>query len=236
MAKIMELDGEISMHPYLTPLIKTFEQSADAINAKGMKAYMLNQFDFFGLKAPVWRKLTKEYFKKTLPPFKEVEQIVKESWHHPKREMQYVGIELLACYKKEWKRDTIKIIEYIITHKSWWESVDHAASDLTGPYFNLFPEQVERITGSWNRSSNIWLQRSSIMFQKAYKKETDKELLSKHILHLASSREFFIQKAIGWALREYAKTNPAWVNNFVAKNPLSPLSKREALKRMLKDG
>ena len=71
------------------------------------------------------------------------------------------------------------------------------------------------------------------MFQKAYKKETDKELLSKYILHVAASKEFFVQKAIGWALREYSKTNPNWVNMFVKKTPLSPLSKREALKRII---
>ena len=181
------------------------------------------------------RKLSKEYFKQSLPPFIDVEEIVKDCWQHPSSEMQSIAVELLACYKKEWKKDTIQIIEYILIHKSWWDSVDHAATDLTGPYFKLFPEQVEKVTGRWNRSSNIWLQRSSIMFQKAYKKETDKELLSKHILHLASSKEFFVQKAIGWALREYSKTNPGWVKSFVQKNSLSPLSKREALKRIVND-
>lgn len=220
------------MHSYLAPLIKSFEQNANTVNAEGMKAYMLNQFDYYGLKTPLRRKLSKEYFKQSLPPFTDAEEIVKDCWQHPSREMQYIAVELLACYKKEWKKDTIKIIEYIITHKSWWDSVDHAATDLTGPYFKLFPEQTEKITGKWNRSSNIWLQRSSIMFQKAYKKETDKELLSKHILHLASSKEFFVQKAIGWALREYSKTNSGWVTQFVKNNPLSPLSKREALKRI----
>ncbi len=222
------------MHFYLTPLIKSFEQNAEAVNAEGMKAYMLNQFDFYGLKAPVWRKLSKEYFKKLLPPFKEVEETVKECWQHPNREMQYVAVELLACYKKEWKKNTIQLIEYLITHKSWRDSVDHTATDLTGPYFKLFPEQIEKITDRWNRSSNIWLQRSSIMFQKAYKKETDKELLSKHIIHLAASKEFFIQKAIGWALREYSKTDAKWVKAFVKKASLSPLSEREALKKITK--
>lgn len=223
------------MHSYIAPLIKSFELNADAGNAEGMKAYMLNQFSFYGLKTPLRRKLSKEHFKKSLPPFKEVEEIVKQCWQHPNREMQYIAVELLACYKKKWKKDTIKIIEYIITHKSWWDSVDHAATDLTGPHFKLFPEQIEKITGRWNRSSNIWLQRSSIMFQKAYKKETDKELLSNHILHLAASKEFFVQKAIGWALREYSKTNPGWVKSFVQKASLSPLSKREALKRIMKE-
>ncbi len=222
------------MHSYLTPLIKSFEQHADAVNAKAMKAYMLNQFDFYGLKAPVWRKLSKEYFKKALPPFEEAEEIINDCWQHPKREMQYLGIELLACYHKQWKKETISIIEYILTHKSWWETVDHAATALTGPYFKKFPEQKTKVTTKWNKNSNMWLQRSSIMFQKFYKKETDTDLFSKHMLNLTHSKEFFIQKAIGWALREYSKTDAKWVQAFVKKASLSPLSEREALKRINK--
>lgn len=220
------------MHSYLIPLVKLFEQNANADNAKAMKAYMLNQFDFYGLKAPVWRKLSKEYFKSFLPPFEEVEEIIKDCWQHPKREMQYVGIELLARYYRQWTRETISIIEYMLTHKSWWEAVDHAATDLTGPYFKLFPDQKKKITSKWNKSNNMWLQRSSIMFQKMYKKETDTNLLSKLILAQAHSKEFFIQKAIGWALREYSKTDAKWVQAFVKKHSLSPLSEREALKRI----
>ncbi len=220
------------MHPYLLPLVHSFEQHANAANAKGMKAYMLNQFDFYGLKAPVWRKLSKAYFKQALPPFDEVEMIIQDCWQHPKRELQYVAIELLACYQKEWKKETIRMIEYMIIHKSWWETVDHAASSLTGTYFQKFPEQQQKITDKWNKSSNIWLQRSSLMFQKAYKEKTDTILLSKHILHLKASKEFFIQKAIGWALREYSKTNAKWVKAFVKKHSLSLNGEREALKRI----
>lgn len=222
------------MHSYLIPLVKSFEQHADTVNAKAMNAYMLNQFDFYGLKAPVWRKLSKEYFKKALPPFEEADEIIKDCWQHPKREMQYMGIELLACYRKQWKKETVNLIEYILTNKSWWETVDHAATALTGPYFKQFPEQKIKITDKWNKSTNMWLQRSSIMFQKFYKKETDTDLLVKHILYVKESKEFFIQKAIGWALREYSKTDAKWVQSFVKKHSLSPLSEREALKRISK--
>jgi 3-methyladenine DNA glycosylase AlkD len=101
MVRITVLVGKkVNMHSYLLPLIKSFEQYANAANAQSMKAYMLNQFEFYGLRAPVWRKLSKEYFKKSLPPFEEIEAIIKDCWQHPKREMQYVGIELLACYQK----------------------------------------------------------------------------------------------------------------------------------------
>ena len=123
-------------------------------------------------------------------------------------------------------------MEYCIVHKSWWDSVDHLAGYCLGPYFKLFPHQLPAVTDRWNESDNMWLQRSSIMFQKAYKKETDVALLKKYILHCKDSKEFFIRKAIGWALREYSKTDPDWVIKFVERHPLSPLSKREALKRI----
>ena len=222
------------MHIYLAPLIKELEQHANSTNAEWSKAYMLHQFDFWGVKAPVWRKLSKDHFKHGLPAFEEMEQIVQDCWKHPKRELKYVAIELLACYKKQWTKETIAIIEYSITQQSWWETVDHAATSLTGPYFKLFPDQMQKVTQKWNRSKNIWLQRSSLMFQKMYKDETDTVLLSKYILQLKSSNEFFVQKAIGWALREHSKTDPKWVQTFVKKASLSTLSEREALKKIVR--
>ena len=155
---------------------------------------------------------------------------MKEAWQLPEREWQYFALELLAHYKKQWRISTVKIIEYCIIHKSWWDTVDGIADVWAGEYFKLFPQQITSITGKWNQSENMWLQRCSLLFQKKYKGKTDTKLFSKYIKHLSSSKEFFIRKAIGWALREYAKTNPSWVKNFVESNELSPLSKREALK------
>lgn len=218
------------MHPYLQPLDKQLKEHANVLQAESAKAYFLHQFEFYGPKAQVWRKISKDYFKKELPPFSEIERIIKDCWQHPKREMQYLGIELLACFKEEWQKNTITIIEFILTHKSWWDTVDHAATELTGPYFKKFPSVLLSTTKKWNRSNNIWLQRSSIMFQKKYKEKTNTNLLSEYILHCAGSKEFFVQKAIGWALREYSKSDPNWVKQFVQKNSLSPLSEREALK------
>ncbi|MBS1655677.1 MAG: DNA alkylation repair protein, partial [Bacteroidetes bacterium] len=121
---------------------------------------------------------------------------------------------------------------YCITHKSWWDSVDQMASDCTGPFFLMYPELTKEVTGKWNRSNNIWLQRSSILFQKAYRVKTDTALLTKYILYCKGSDEFFVRKAIGWALREYSKTDPGWVVKFCKQNKLHPLSHREALKRI----
>jgi len=218
------------MHPYIKPLQEQFRLHADPEIAAGQAAYMRDQFAFMGIKTPLRRRLTITWYKQSLPLPQELPAIVKELWNLPEREFQYAAIELAAAMKKQWTVSLIRLAEYMITHKSWWDSVDAINTVITGPYFRQFPEQIPAVTGKWNASANIWLQRSSLMFQKAYKARTDTTLLSKYILHLASSEEFFIQKAIGWALREYAKVNPAWVKQFVQQHPLPALSKREALK------
>jgi len=112
------------------------------------------------------------------------------------------------------------------------ETVDVLNTEGCGPYFLKFPEEIAVITGRWNRSENIWLNRSSLLFQKTYKQHLDNKLLSEYILYLAGSSEFFIQKGIGWMLREYGKTNPNWVKEFTRKNKIAPLSNREALKNL----
>lgn len=221
------------MNNYLLPLEKILQQHADITRAAGAKAYLLNQFESYGIVMAERRKLCKDFIKRNpLPDIAEVENIVKQAWQLPEREWQYFAIELLAHYKKQWTPSTIKIMEYGITHKSWWDTVDAIADAWAGEYFKLFPQQMKAVTAAWNVSENIWLQRSSLMFQKKYKQQTDAVLLATYIQHLSQSKEFFIRKAIGWALREYAKTDPGWVKDFVEANELSPLSRREALKHL----
>jgi len=219
------------MHPYISQLKKTFEQYANAEKAAGAKAYMRNQFEYLGLTASIRQSISKTYIKTQMLEYKELEIVVKELWQMPEREYQYFAIDLVAAFKKQWTKDIITLIEYILINKSWWDTVD-ATSNLTGAYFTLFPGQKNPVTSRWNRSRNIWLQRSSILFQLKYKKDTDTDRLAKYIIFLASSKEFFVQKAIGWALREYSKTDAAWVIHFVKQNELAPLSQREALKRI----
>ncbi|MCX6208779.1 MAG: DNA alkylation repair protein [Bacteroidetes bacterium] len=218
---------------YVEDLYELFKFAANPELAKGAEAYMKNQFKFFGIYTNERRTLSNTYIKQVgLLTNKELVKIVKELYNQSEREFQYVAMELIAFHKKQWAEDIIELAEFCITHKSWWDTVDNIASLILTDYFKKYPHQIIPITSAWNNSSNMWLQRSSIMFQKAFKKETNSALLSKYILNCNHSKEFFIQKAIGWALREYSKTNPMWVKNFVANNTLAPLSKREALKRI----
>ena len=206
---------------------------ANTQQAKDAETYMKNQFTYFGIYTNERRKISNDYIKQIGKlANEELSKIVKELYKMPNREFQYVAIELMAFHKKEWTENSIVLMEFCLVNKSWWDTVDNIASLMLGDYFKLFPHQIKPITSKWNNSKNFWLQRSSIMFQKTYKKNTDVELLSKYILNCSQSKEFFLQKAIGWALREYGKTNPNWVINFVANSKLAPLSKRESLKRI----
>ena len=221
------------MHPYIEPLAKELTESADAERAVGVKAYMKNKFEYFGMPMAERRLIFKHHMKQhVVSSLDELELIVRELWSLPEREFQYCGIELITNSKRLWSQSIIKLLEFCITTKSWWDTVDSINGECCGKYFQLYPQKISAMTGKWNKSSNMWLQRSSLLFQNKYKSKTDTELLSNYIMHLSPSKEFFIQKAIGWVLREYAKTNPDWVVAFVSNHALPSLSKREAMKHL----
>lgn len=219
------------MQTFISKITSIFKANANSVVAEGAKAYMRNQFDFLGIPALVRKKLTKQYLKENpLTDIKTVASIAKQLWQLSEREYQYFAIELLAFYKKKWNASIIELFEYCVTHKSWWDSVDFLITECIAPYFKQYPDAISEITSAWNKSNNIWLQRSSILFQKKYRSATNTQMLTCYILEHTASKEFFVQKAIGWALREYSYENESWVKDFVAQYPLAPLSKREALK------
>lgn len=219
-------------HPYLKKIQKIFSANADATIAKGAKAYLLNQFEFYGIKTPLRRQLCKDFYKAN--PIKDhhaLSILIKECFSEPQRELHYFAIELLGYHKKLWSSKTLSLIEWMITHQSWWDSVDSINSFVIGKYFVQFSESIELTTSKWNYSTNKWLQRMSLLFQLTYKEKTNTTLLTNYIEHCQLEEDFFIRKAIGWALRAYAYTDSKWVLKFVKEHPtLSNLSKREALK------
>lgn len=219
-------------HPYLTAIKKIYAANGDATNAKGAKAYLLNQFEFYGIKTPLRREICKAFYKANpIKDHNELSTLIKECFAEPQRELHYFAIELLGHHKKMWSKKTLPLIEWMIIHKSWWDSVDSTNSNVIGKFFLTYPELIEEYTYKWNRSSNKWLQRMSILFQLMYKEKTNTTLLADYIEYCQSEEDFFIRKAIGWALRSYAKTNAKWVIHFIKAHPqLSNLSKREALK------
>ena len=219
-------------HIYLTKIKKIYAANADPTIAKGAKAYLLNQFEFYGIKTPLRRKICKDFYKvNPIKDHNELSRLIKECFDEPQRELHYFAIELLGHHHKIWSKKTIPLIEWMVTHQSWWDSVDSLNSFVISKFFIQFPDEIELTTSKWNQSSNKWLQRMSLLFQLTYKKKTNTTLLTKYIEHCELEEDFFIRKAIGWALRAYAYTDTKWVIQFVKTHPqLSNLSKREALK------
>lgn len=223
------------MHTYTKSLKSFFEKHTNPLNATPMKKYMREQFDYLGIKSPQVTSLLREFIiANGLPPFDKLDLICKELWNLPQREFQYIAMNLISKYEKKLEPEFIETLEYLITTKSWWDTVDLLAGHPVGMMFMKYPKVREKYLKKWRKSNNMWLRRTTLLFQLGYKAETDFELLCEIIKENLESDEFFINKAIGWALRQYAHTNPMPVKKFVNKTKeLSSLSKREALKNIV---
>ncbi|MEE9375756.1 MAG: DNA alkylation repair protein [Rhizobiaceae bacterium] len=218
---------------YVEATAKALANRANPHIASGQMAYMKNHFEFFGIKSPE-RKLLQQAIRASyqLPTKADAQIIARHFWGQPQREYQYLAQELLFKYKRQFEQQDIALFQFLVTHKSWWDTIDFIAPNLIGTYFKIFPEQRDPHIQQWLDSGNIWLQRSAVLFQLKYKAELDTECLTHVINSLLGSKEFFINKSIGWVLREYGKTNPEWVINFVERTPLENLSRKEAMKRL----
>ena len=194
-------------------VIEKFEMCRNAELAEPMKAYMKHHFPFLGIKSPLRKELLREQFKEYALP--EVDEMFDEAWklyELPEREYQYAAIALLDKMKKQVTTDDFPKLLKFIEAKSWWDSVDSIAPHLVGQVVKLdrcILVKTEML--EWSQSDNMWTNRSAILHQLKFKKDTDTELLFEIILQHTHSNEFFIQKAIGWVLREYAKTDPTVV-------------------------
>ncbi|TMM59256.1 DNA alkylation repair protein [Maribacter algarum] len=216
---------------FITTLTIEFQKNANRKIASEQKAYMRGQFDYYGIKTPQRRKIQKPFLvKQFLPEKKEAIQIVKLLWSKPQRDYHYVAQELMLKYSRQMTEDDITVFEFMVTHKSWWDTVDFIATKLMGTYFKKYPEKRKNYVEKWLKSGNTWLQRSALLFQLKYKEELDTQILSIAIEGLLESKEFFINKAIGWVLRDYSRVNPDWVWDYVNDTSLNNLSKREALR------
>jgi 3-methyladenine DNA glycosylase AlkD len=225
------------MNSYVSEVETAFKNHANPENAEGQKAYMRNQFDFLGIKSPIRKEIQQSFLrKKNLPPKEELENIVKSLWDKPQREFQYFALELADKYTRQVEAEDIILFEWMVTHKSWWDTVDFVAPRLMGNYFKLFPDLRDKKVEAWLNSENRWLIRSALLFQLKYNAKLDTLFLEHVINSLLGSKEFFINKAIGWILRQYSKSHPQWVIDFVNRTNLDPLSRREALKVIERKG
>ncbi len=212
-----------------------FQEVSDPKKAKAMEKYMKNQFRFLGIPKPIRAVETKKLFSLYGKPSLEIlDQLVPMLWGLPIREYNYFAMECLFHQRKHFRESDINLFESLMNVHSWWDTVDFICPNLSGSLCRKYPHLLIPTCERWNLDNHFWIRRASLIIQLRYKQETQSELLFKMIRTLMNEKEFFIRKAIGWSLRELAKSQPDKVIAFVENNPISPLSKREALKHLKK--
>ena len=219
---------------FILDLENAFAAKQNPENAFAMAKYMKNNFPFFGIKTDERRHIFKEIWKENKQEVSANTREISLALHSKQeREFHYCAIEILVKeLKGSYKKEDIQLIEKLIITNTWWDSVDTIAKYILGEYLLQFPLETQNVIERFSNSENMWLNRSAILFQLGYKQKTNSAFLFSECIKQAHSKDFFIQKAIGWALREFAKTNPEAVRQFVGNNNLKPLSTKEALKNI----
>lgn len=203
-----------------------------------MQSYMKSAMPYYGVQTPILRALTREAFAThLLPDFDTWRTVVLELWHGARfREERYAAIGLTGHqrYREHQVMKALPLYEELIVTGAWWDLVDGIASGRLGNLLRTHPAPMKRNLRTWSRSKDLWKRRSAIICQLSFQEETDLDLLYACIAPNLRDPAFFIRKAIGWALRQYAWTNPQEVARYVRAHEaeLSPLSRREALKNI----
>lgn len=211
-------------------IFKAFEENSNAEQAKKMSAYMRDLFPHLGIPTPKRRELSKGFLTAANKENYTDWNFVYECWKKPEREFQYLAVNYLDAIKARLTPADIPNLREIAIKKSWWDTID-GIDRIVGHIALSFPD-VNEVLLAWSVDENIWLRRIAIDHQLLRKEKTDTELLEAIIRNNFGQTEFFINKAIGWSLRDYSKTNPEWVRTFVDKyrSSLAPLSIKEASK------
>ena len=214
----------------LLDLITDLEENRNELLAESMSKYMQDKFRFLGVRGATRTEIYKKYF----PDARKTKTIdwdfVENCWNKEEREFQYVVVYYLKAMQKFLKREDISRLKYLIVTKSWWDTVDLLAKVIGSLVIRI--EGYDQIMLEWSKDSNIWLKRVAILYQLSLKEKVDKQILERILVDNLGDNEFFINKAIGWALRNYSKYNPEWVREFIKKNKdnMASLSIREASK------
>ena len=214
----------------LLDLITDLEENRNELLAESMSKYMQDKFRFLGVRGATRTEIYKKYF----PDARKTKTIdwdfVENCWNKEEREFQYVVVYYLKAMQKFLKREDISRLKYLIVTKSWWDTVDLLAKVIGSLVIRI--EGYDQIMLEWSKDSNIWLKRVAILYQLSLKEKVDKQILERILVDNLGDSEFFINKAIGWALRDYSKYNPEWVREFIKKNKdnMASLSIREASK------
>ena len=214
---------------------RELRKNADPKKSQPMKKYMRDKFEFYGLSSPIRRSVCKEFLQVKLNS-EDIRKFVALLWAKPQREFQYFAIDYLEKHmdtSSEFEAN-MQCLKGLITSRSWWDTVDMLASKTVGGLVKRHRDVGKGVMEEWINHEDMWLRRTAILHQLSYKLETDEEMLFRFCSLRADEEEFFIRKAIGWALRQYAWTNSSSVKKYLKKHKkeLSSLSFKEAAKHL----
>lgn len=209
---------------------------ADADRALPMKAYLLNQFEFLGLQAATRRQAVRSIGKVTWSSSEDLLSAAERLWQKPQREYRYTAVDLLRKHSALLNVGDLPALRDLLLRDAWWETVDGLSAVIAEVLHGAVRREpnAAQVMDAWLAHSNFWVRRSAMLHQLGWRLDTDTTRLFGYAQQLADEKEFFIRKAIGWALRDYARWHPQAVTNFLIDNraALSVLTVREAAKHL----
>lgn len=207
--------------------------SGDPVIAAGMTAYMKSTMPCHGVtkagRTPILREIRARWAPETRSDYT---ALVQALWDLPHREEKYLAIGVARAHDRYVTRSSLPLYRNMIVEGAWWDFVDEIAIHLVGRVLRRDREATTPTVRQWNEHRDLWLRRTSIICQVAHKDDADAALLFELCAARAHETDFFIRKAIGWALRSHAHVDPEAVRDFVARTDLSGLSRREAMKHL----
>ena len=211
-------------------LILDLEENRNELLAVSMERYMQDKFSFLGVRGATRTEIYKKHFPEARKSKVIDWEFIETCWNKEEREFQYAVVYYLKTMQKFLKREDISRLKYLIVTKSWWDTVDLLAKVVGSLVIRI--EGYDQLMLEWSIDSNIWLRRVAILYQLSLKEKVDEKVLDEILKNNLGDNEFFINKAIGWALRDYSKFNPEWVTKFIEKNRenMANLSLRKASK------
>lgn len=217
----------------ISELEKQFRIHSNTENGLAMSKYMKDRFPFYGIKSQLRKEIQKQWIANLPKDLKSDErwELIRALWEKEQREFHYIAIDWLNSWNKKFiEEGDGEQLHFLITNCSWWDSVDSIASNYLGKYCLKFPVLSKKLIAKWRYDDNMWLNRSCLIFQLKYGNLVDFDLLKSLIKQYQPVKEFFIQKAIGWSLRQYSKFNPEAVRKFIDDIKLQGLAKKEGSK------
>ena len=215
---------------------RAFTPLADASQAEPMKAYLLDQFEFLALPAPVRRKAVKDIGKVQWQSADDLLAAAELLWQKPQREYRYTAVDLLRKHSALLNVNDLPALQALLLRDPWWETVDGLSAVIADVMHAAVQQKPNAAVAMdvWLKHPSHWVRRSAMLHQLGWRLDTDTTRLFGYATQLADEKEFFIRKAIGWALRDYARWNPQAVTDFLVqqRTTLSGLTVREAAKHL----